>query len=278
MTGHESIDDDEGSIRDPDKISEEELRRAILKRRLKTGLKWSWKQYAWTSAFFYIFGIVLLFLIGFEENWRGQPYYKNVEFPWIVGAVAIGSPLFAAFIQFYVSALQRIAIAMNAVSIGVVDASEKASQLQDNLGDDFVTNLVKINFKYIDQYYLQTQQQANRSFSLSMWVSVAGFVILSIGIMLAIFKGDAPAYVATAAGVLSEFIAAVFFYLYNRTILSMGNYHRKLVITQNIALALKISEGLPDPQRADTQVELVKTLSADVNNLLTLEGGLKAGA
>ena len=49
-------------------------------------------------------------------------------------------------------------------------------------------------------------------------------------------------YVVTAAGILSEFIAAVFFYLYNKTIQKMREYHQKLVLTQNISLALKISD------------------------------------
>ncbi len=36
-------------------------------------------------------------------------------------------------------------------------------KLQETLEDDFFTKLVKINFKYIDQYYLQTQSQADRA-------------------------------------------------------------------------------------------------------------------
>jgi hypothetical protein len=41
---------------------------------------------------------------------------------------------------------------------------------------------------------------------------------------------SAAGYVTVASGALSEFIAAVFFYLYNRTILSMSQYYQKLVI------------------------------------------------
>lgn len=78
-----------------------------------------------------------------------------------------------------------------------------------------------------------------------------------------------PAYLTTAAGVLSEFIAAVFFYLYNKTILSMSQYHQKLVITQNIALALKITGELPDADRVRSQLALVEALTKDVNQLLS---------
>jgi hypothetical protein len=56
------------------------------------------------------------------------------------------------------------------------DQDERATrtrivELQRNLGTaqadkDFVTQLVELNFKYIDLYYEQTQIQARRSFAL----------------------------------------------------------------------------------------------------------------
>lgn len=253
-------------------IPEEELRRALYKIRVAKGSKWSWKAFVVTTIAFYIVAITLLIAVSKLPDSSGHKLIDDPIFPWIFGLSVISVPITTAIFQIYVMMIQKIILAITLARDGAADASEKASQLQDNLGEDFVTNLVKINFKYIDQYYLQTQRQADRSFSLAMGVSVVGFTIIAIGITLAVFRTDASAVIATGAGVISEFIAAVFFYLYNRTIQSMGSYHRKLVITQNIALALKISEGLPDAQRSGAQVELVKTLSSDVNNLLTMEG------
>ncbi|MGD0541681.1 MAG: hypothetical protein ABSB33_09210 [Tepidisphaeraceae bacterium] len=77
-------------------------------------------------------------------------------------------------------------------------------------------------------------------------------------------------YVTTGAGVAGEFVSAVFFYLYNQTVIKMGEYHQKLVITQNIALALKITEGMPEGERVKSQAELVKALSKDVNRYLSV--------
>lgn len=257
---------------DLDQISDEDLRRAVLSRKIKKGIKWSWKEYIIIVVVLYVLSVIGLFALADVKDAAGRTIYDNIELKWIVLGVSLAVPLFTALMQSYAILLQKLMLTVSAAAIGVAKASDKASELQDSLGDDFVTNLVKINFKYIDQYYLQTQQQADRSFSLSMWASVAGFAVVLIGVALAIFNGGPSAYIATGAGLISEFIAAVFFYLYNQTILSMGNYHRKLVITQNIALALKISDDLPDMHKADVQAGLVKTLTADVNNLLTLEG------
>ena len=151
-------------------------------------------------------------------------------------------------------------------------AAAGVETLQQDLEEDFFTKLVKINFKYIDQYYLQTQSQADKSFTLCVAVAVVGFLIVGTGVVL-MFRGDVqPAYVTTGSGVVTEFIAAVFFYLYNRTILKMGEYHRKLVLTQNISVALKIAEGLPEADRARVQEQLVMRLSENVNALLVSDG------
>jgi hypothetical protein len=149
--------------------------------------------------------------------------------------------------------------------------TQKTEQLQENLDDNFFTNLVKINFKYIDQYYLQTQLQADKSFSLCAIAAVTSLLVILTGVSMLFFRQSAKdaGYVATSAGVLGEFIASVFFYLYNRTILKMGEYHQKLVLTQNVSLALKISEELPAAEQVVARSKLIDYLSKDINTFLT---------
>ncbi|GIC79672.1 hypothetical protein FMO001_43990 [Moritella sp. F1] len=153
-------------------------------------------------------------------------------------------------------------------------AKEGAEELQEKIEENFFTKLVQINFKYIDQYYLQTQEQANKSFRLAMFACVSGLLIVTVGIVM-MFQGKVePAYVTTATGLLTEFIAAIFFYLYNKTIVKMSEYHQKLVITQNISLALKIAETLPEKERVESQQELIKKLTENVNQFLSLNSNM----
>ena len=142
-------------------------------------------------------------------------------------------------------------------------------QLQTTLEKDFFTKLVQINFRYLDEYYNQTKSQADKTFHLTAAVATISVGIVISGVVL-MFLGKVEAAMVTAgAGVLSEFIAAVFFYFYNRTISKMGQYHQKLVITQNIGLAMKIAEGLPDADRVAAQKELIQRLTVDVNRYLS---------
>jgi hypothetical protein len=97
-------------------------------------------------------------------------------------------------------------------------------------------------------------------------------VILVFGILMMYFNPDkAKAFagiLTTSSGVLSQFIAAVFFYLYNQTIIKMSQYHQKLVITQNISLALKITAEMDKDERAKSLTQLVDRLTTDVNKYL----------
>lgn len=149
---------------------------------------------------------------------------------------------------------------------GVVTETNK---LQEELEQDFFTNLVKINFKYIDKYYLQTQVQADRSFYLSCGAAVFAFGVIVTGVVMLYQNKVQQGYVVAASGILGEFVASVFFYLYNRTVIKMGEYHQKLVLTQNISLALKIANDLPDDSQVDAKKHLIEYLSKDINLYLT---------
>jgi hypothetical protein len=56
---------------------------------------------------------------------------------------------------------------------------------------------------------------------------------------------------ATASGVIVEFISGVFFVLYNRTVRQLKEYHDSLLNVQNILLAFKVVEDSGDENRPD---------------------------
>jgi ABC-type bacteriocin/lantibiotic exporter with double-glycine peptidase domain len=137
---------------------------------------------------------------------------------------------------------------------------------------DFFTRLVQTNFQFIEAYYRQTQIQADRSFWVTCGVAIAGFILVAFGVWK-VFQGNTEITaggVATIAGVLSEFIAAVFFYFFNRTVQSMAQYLQKLVITQNVSLALKTAETLtPEAESTAARKLIVDRLTQDINLYLT---------
>lgn len=208
-----------------------------------------------------IAGIVCSVVVaGIAIIWGDEDTAKRVIAP-LVAAIAATAVVGKS--------VDTIASGMGLLARRSSELTEEAETLQADLDKDFFTNLVRINFKYIDKYYLQTQQQANKSFLLSLAASVIGFIIIATGVILMFLKQVNASYVSTGAGVLSEFIAAVYFYLYNKTVISMASYHHKLVITQNISLGLKITNDLPISKRADAQQKLIEALTKDINHYLS---------
>lgn len=136
---------------------------------------------------------------------------------------------------------------------------------QDKVEDDVFENSIKMSYKYLDQYYLQTREQAQRGFFVTVCVAIFGAMLIFAGIVAMFFGKVEPSYITCASGVITEFIAAIFFYLYNRTVSSMSRYHNKLVLSQNISIALKVSDSLPPEDSAKTKNLIVTELLKDIN-------------
>ncbi len=150
------------------------------------------------------------------------------------------------------------------IGLGIEDAKK-------NVDEDIYQNLIKISYKYLDEYYLQTRQQAQKGFFVTVYVAIVGAIIVAIGIVAMFFGKTTPAYVTTASGVVTEFIAAVFFYLYNKTVASMSDYHNKLVLSQNVSIALKISESMSKEQGEKVKEHIAEELMKDINTYIHSE-------
>lgn len=143
------------------------------------------------------------------------------------------------------------------------------ANVQDQVEEDIFENSIKMSYKYLDQYYLQTREQAQKGFFVTVCISVFGAALIGIGIV-AMFLGKVkPSYITCASGVITEFISAIFFYLYNKTVTSMSKYHNKLVLSQNISIALKVADTLPDSDKTKAKNTIINELLKNVNSYLT---------
>src|ERR1035441_4222873 len=105
------------------------------------------------------------------------------------------------------------------------DATEKtedyAKKLESASGADMFKYLLLINVAAIEKYVAQTRIQAQISFRLCKRVALWSFVLIAAGVALAIYstiwgnKELGAAKLSALSGVITQFIAGVFFYLYN---------------------------------------------------------------
>lgn len=103
-------------------------------------------------------------------------------------------------------------------------SDNEKEEIKEKVDEDVFENSIKLSYKYLDEYYSQTREQAQNGFNVTVFVAVFGAILIAAGIII-MYKGEIePAYVTCTAGIITEFIAAIFFYLYNRTITSVLTY------------------------------------------------------
>lgn len=114
----------------------------------------------------------------------------------------------------------------------------------------------------LSNYYNTVLAQSQRSF-LFAWIA-AGFGLLffmgSVGFML--YKQDnILSTISLLSGALIEVISGINFYLYNKSIAQMADFHTRLDSTQRFLIADGMCDGLEGTCKQDTRSGLIKTIA-----------------
>jgi len=119
----------------------------------------------------------------------------------------------------------------------------------------------------LEAYFNQNLRQINYIFLLSVSVMIVGFAIIIWGILQAIRSPDTfvPAAIASATGVVTEFIGATFLLIYRSTIQQASSYFRTLERINSVGMAMQIldtmsAEAKPDDLKSKTKAILVELL------------------
>jgi hypothetical protein len=134
---------------------------------------------------------------------------------------------------------------------GIQSASGKPS---------YFDQLVKINVDNLGDYYTLVKEQTNKSFYAALIVGLLGFALVLAGLAMGFvnYQNTPPVtYIASGAGVVTEFIAGVFFYLYNKTVQQLKGYHDSLLNVQNVLLSFKIVEDIQSEEQRTAMVGLM---------------------
>jgi hypothetical protein len=127
-------------------------------------------------------------------------------------------------------------------------------------GVTYFDSLVKINVENLGDYYSLVKFHTSNSFRAAIAAGAIGFVFIVMGLALGLVRDSntqTVAIVSTAAGIITNFISAIFFYLYNRTVQQLKSYHDSLLNVQNILLSFKI---IGDVQSVDTKAAMMSNM------------------
>lgn len=123
----------------------------------------------------------------------------------------------------------------------------------------YFESLVNINIENLGDYYSLVKIHTNRSFKTSLICSISGFLLIIAGLAFTYIEPRFQniSYIISSSGVVVEMISGLFFYLYNKTVRQLKEYHDSLLDVQNILLSFKLIEGI---QNFDDQSDIAKSM------------------
>lgn len=90
-----------------------------------------------------------------------------------------------------------------------IDDCQK-EEIKEIVDEDVFENAIKLSYKYLDEYYSQTREQAQKGFYVTIAIAVVGFGLIVTGIVIMYMGETEPTYVTCTAGVITEFISSFF--------------------------------------------------------------------
>jgi O-antigen/teichoic acid export membrane protein len=106
--------------------------------------------------------------------------------------------------------------------------------------------------KYIEAYYKTNQSHVAWSFWASLVALAIGLAVLITGVGLALAGSDTALSITTvAAGVLTQFISAGFFFLYTKNLGQLNVFYQKLVQNHDLMFAFGLTGHIPEDKRPD---------------------------
>lgn len=140
-------------------------------------------------------------------------------------------------------------------------AAEKAAERLSDIPKDDVKGTAASQIELLSSFYDLSLSQAQRSFRWALIASMTGLIFFLAAIAFMIFRNGAVADIALISGGIIELIAALNFYLYNRTLAQLTLFQGRLETTQRFLLANSLTESLGDEFRDKTRAQLISQLA-----------------
>lgn len=197
---------------------------------------------------------ILLVILGTKSSAGGRMFESEqalIGFSMAMYSI-LGGVLTGFFGQRKLSALRHEATVLSAKKRILTRGAPSGAPAADSNASYF-DRLVDINLTNLGAYYGLVKIHAGNGFIVATAAAAVGFALVILGLLVGLFLGDSArashiSYMAAGSGVITEFVAGIFFYLYNKTVQQLKEYHDSLLAVQDVLLSFKLVGDTPDPQ------------------------------
>ena len=167
------------------------------------------------------------------------------------------------------------------------DRKKYIEKLGNAEGKEVFKYLLLLNYIECESYVNEIQLQAHTIFGWSTGIAVVAFFLVAVSVFAALTsqlfmngQGLQVIYVSGISGVITSFISGIFFYLYNRSLKRLEEFHTQLRNVQKIAISLFLSGLMQNSSQSDKEMkgmidQLMSTMNADATNR---NGNIKTSA
>lgn len=150
------------------------------------------------------------------------------------------------------------------VEIGLLEERKRmySTVIQGDSSRHF-DSLVSINIKNLEEYYDLVKTSNKRSFNVSLSMCIVGVLMIFGGAFYSYFTNDNSSFslVVTFSGVVVEAISGLLFYLYNKTVIQLKDYHGSLLDVQNMLLSFKLIDDLKSEElKSKVMMQMIEFL------------------
>ena len=113
----------------------------------------------------------------------------------------------------------------------------------------------------LEKYYDLNIRHLQWSFWSSLGALITGLIALLIGVYM-IITGDIglATQLSIVGGVLTQFIGAGFFFLYNKNLKQLNVFYDKLIKHKDTLYAISLSNQLDDANKTSSQIAIIGSL------------------
>ncbi len=129
-----------------------------------------------------------------------------------------------------------------------------------NQPDYDVFKLLYKNVRESTEYYIISKRQANKSFTLAIISCLLGVIIYICGFLIvAILDKDITLF-TTISGTVVELIAGLSFWVYNKCVKQLSEYHKRLSSTEKYLTSIQMADKMTESGREEMYKWLIQNV------------------
>ncbi|MBD5534505.1 MAG: hypothetical protein HDQ99_02370 [Lachnospiraceae bacterium] len=145
--------------------------------------------------------------------------------------------------------------------------TDEIVKIIQNQPDYDVFKLLYKNVRESTEYYIISKRQANKSFILAIISCVFGVVIYICGFLIVAISNKDIAIFTTIAGTVVELVSGLSFWMYNKSLKQLNEYHKRLSSTEKYLISIQMADKMETTKREGMYSWIIeRVMLADPDN------------